>query len=49
MEILADEAWAELGEMLKEDVAMIREKATFDINRILEIEEEPRHDVIHVA
>ena len=46
VEILADEAWAELGEIPKEDVALIREKATFDINRILEIEQETRHDVV---
>ena len=35
VEILADEAWAELGEIPKEDVALIREKADFDIDRIL--------------
>ena len=29
VEILADEAWAELGEIPKEDVALIREKADF--------------------
>ncbi|WP_312497631.1 adenylosuccinate lyase [Enterococcus sp.] len=46
VEILADEAWAELGEIPKEDVAMIREKATFDIDRILEIEAQTRHDVV---
>ena len=40
VEILADEAWAELGEIPKEDVALIREKADFDIDRILEIEQE---------
>ena len=45
-EIFADEAWAELVEIPKEDVALIREKATFDINRILEIEEMTRHDVV---
>ena len=28
VEILADEAWAELGESPKEDVALIREKRT---------------------
>ena len=32
VEILADEAWAELGEIPKEDVALIREKAGFDID-----------------
>ena len=46
VEILADEAWAELGEIPKEDVALIREHATFDVARILEIEKETRHDVV---
>jgi adenylosuccinate lyase len=46
VEILADEAWAELGVIPKEDVAKIREKASFDINRIYEIEKETRHDVV---
>lgn len=46
VEILADEAWAELGEIPKADVALIREKATFNVDRILEIEKETRHDVV---
>lgn len=46
VEILACEAWAELGEIPKEDVKVLREKASFDINRIYEIEEETRHDVV---
>jgi len=46
VEILADEAWAELGIIPKEDVVKIREKASFDIARILEIEKETRHDVV---
>lgn len=46
VEILADEAWAELGEIPKEDVKKIRENAKFDIDRILEIEEQTRHDVV---
>lgn len=46
VEILADEAWAELGEIPKEDVEKIRANATFDVNRILEIEEMTRHDVV---
>ncbi|WP_096816956.1 adenylosuccinate lyase [Lactococcus fujiensis] len=46
VEILADEAWAELGEIPAEDVAKIRANATFDIDRILEIEKETRHDVV---
>lgn len=46
VEILACEAWAELGEIPKEDVALIRKNASFDVNRIKEIEEETRHDVV---
>lgn len=46
VEILADEAWAELGEIPKEDVIKIRENAGFDVARILEIEQETRHDVV---
>ena len=46
VEILADEAWSELGEIPKEDVVKIREKASFDIDRILEIEQSTRHDVV---
>lgn len=46
VEILACEAWAELGEIPKEDVELIRKNASFNINRIKEIEEETRHDVV---
>ncbi|MFD4707172.1 adenylosuccinate lyase [Gottfriedia sp. NPDC058432] len=46
VEILACEAWAELGDIPKEDVKVLREKASFDINRIYEIEKETRHDVV---
>jgi adenylosuccinate lyase len=46
VEILADEAWAELGVIPKEDVAKIRQNASFNIDRIKEIEEETRHDVV---
>ena len=46
VEILACEAWAELGAIPKEDVKALREHATFDVNRIKEIEEETRHDVV---
>jgi adenylosuccinate lyase len=46
VEILADEAWAELGVIPKEDVAKIREHASFNIERIYEIEKETRHDVV---
>lgn len=46
VEILACEAWAELGVIPKEDVEKIRQNASFDIQRIKEIEEETRHDVV---
>ncbi|EOT47547.1 MULTISPECIES: adenylosuccinate lyase [Enterococcus] len=46
VEILADEAWAELGEIPKEDVQKIREHASFDSHRILEIEAQTHHDVV---
>lgn len=46
VEICACEAWAELGVIPKADVALLREKATFDMDRIYEIEQETRHDVI---
>ena len=46
VEILACEAWAELGVIPKEDVKVMRENASFDINRILEIEKDTRHDVV---
>lgn len=46
VEILATEAWSELGVVPKEDAKALREKAKFDIGRILEIEKETRHDVV---
>ncbi|MFC4324003.1 adenylosuccinate lyase [Litchfieldia salsa] len=46
VEILACEAWAELGDIPKEDVALIRKNASFNIDRIFEIEQETRHDVV---
>ncbi|KXS68756.1 adenylosuccinate lyase [Listeria monocytogenes] len=46
VEILACEAWAELGDIPKEDVAKIRANAKFDVDRIHEIELEMRHDVV---
>lgn len=46
VEILAVEAWAELGDIPKEDVEKIRQQASFDVARILEIEESTRHDVV---
>ena len=46
VEILIDEAWSKLGEIPAEDVEKIRANAKFDVNRILEIEQETRHDVV---
>ena len=46
VEILACEAWAELGEIPKEDVQKLRQNASFNIERIKEIEAETRHDVV---
>lgn len=46
VEILSCEAWSELGVIPKEDVQNIRNNANFNIDRIYEIEQETRHDVI---
>ncbi|MCI1694056.1 adenylosuccinate lyase [Aneurinibacillus aneurinilyticus] len=46
VEILACEAWAELGVIPKEDVEKLWKNASFDVNRIYEIEQETRHDVV---
>ncbi len=46
IETLACEAQAELGIVPKESVKVIREKADFNVARILEIESEVKHDVI---
>jgi len=46
VEILACEAWSELGVIPKEDVKVLREKASFDIAHIHEIEKETHHDVV---
>lgn len=46
IEILACEARANLGEIPFEDVEIIKSKANYDIDRVLEIEETTKHDVI---
>ena len=46
VEILACEAWAELGVIPWDDVNKIREQASFDVERIHEIEAQTRHDVV---
>jgi adenylosuccinate lyase len=45
VEILACEAWAELGEIPREAVQQIKEQARIDPQRIEEIERETKHDV----
>lgn len=46
VEILASEAWAELGIIPKDEVKNIRPNARVDAKRIQEIEAETRHDVV---
>ncbi|MFM6955344.1 MAG: adenylosuccinate lyase [Ignavibacteria bacterium] len=46
IEILACEAQSELGLIPAEDVRIIREKAQFEVDTILEIEKTTKHDVI---
>lgn len=46
IEILACEARSELGEIPKKDVEVIKQKANFDVKKILEIEKTTKHDVI---
>ena len=46
IEVLACEAQANLGVIPQEAVNVIRKKASFDIDRIAEIEAEVKHDVI---
>lgn len=46
VEILSCEAWQQLGVIPKEDVDKIRQNAKFNIERIYEIEQETRHDIV---
>ncbi len=46
VEILAAEAWRELGVVPAEDVEKLWEKASFNIDRIKEIELQTRHDIV---
>jgi adenylosuccinate lyase len=46
IEILACEAQAKLGVIPNEAVTAIRSKASFNVERVLQIEEEVKHDVI---
>ncbi|MDE5886838.1 MAG: adenylosuccinate lyase [Muribaculaceae bacterium] len=46
VELLAAEAWMELGVVPKEDVEKLNANATFNIDRIKEIELQTRHDIV---
>lgn len=46
VELLAAEAWRELGVVPAEDVEKLNANATFDIDRIKEIELQTRHDIV---
>lgn len=46
VEVAVCEAWAEMGRIPAEAVEVIRQKAEIDVDRILEIEQTTRHDVI---
>ena len=46
VEILACEAWSKLGEIPSEDVEALWKNASFNIDRIYEIEQETKHDVV---
>ena len=45
VEVLAVEAWASLGAVPPEDARAVRERASFTIERVRELEEVTRHDV----
>ncbi len=46
VELLTAEAFSELGVIPKEDVKKLWENSTFDINRISELEQETKHDIV---
>jgi adenylosuccinate lyase len=46
VEIHTLEAWAKLGKIPQKDVSLIREKASFSVERIQEIELETKHDIV---
>ena len=45
IEVLAVEAWARLGRVPEEDARAVRERASFTVERVRELEEVTRHDV----
>ena len=46
VELAACWAWSEIGAIPPEDVEVLYEKADFDVERIREIEQETKHDVV---
>ena len=46
VELAACNAWSKLGKIPKDDVKKLYENASFDVDRIKEIEKETRHDVV---
>ncbi len=46
VEILSAKAWSQLGHIPKEDIEKLEKNATFNIERILEIERETKHDIV---
>lgn len=46
VEIEAAAAWSELGVIPAEDVEQLRRNARFDLERIYELEQETRHDIV---
>ena len=46
VELAACWAWSKLGKIPEEDVEKLYRKASFDVDRIREIEKETRHDVV---
>lgn len=46
VELLSAEAWSTLGVVPPQELALLREKATFSVPRIHEIEESTHHDVV---
>ncbi len=46
VEIEAAAAWKELGIIPPDEVELLRKNATFNINRIYELEKETRHDIV---
>lgn len=46
VELAACRAWSKIGKIPEEDVDKLYKKASFDVERIKEIEKETRHDVV---